>query len=1322
MRRIADYARMIDPLTAKLVGAASAEFAKHGVKYVQKLLRSDYGRFWMLFSRPLQEDLNVPWGQIELARLQPEFVGIAQSLIKGNDGARDALRDFFADLELPDTAYEDEAQVKEKIFRAAVEAAHRAPRDERDAALATERRIEESLRGESGDIKSHISEVGDDVVERLKKEFAASSSDQRLEEQVEAGFEREQERQREQAQAQREQLNELQSKVERIERLVGSDDATNDSGENRDSTDEEAFQVETNDQESAGGLLKELESQDKEEAASLRRIYAEGGPTAVVQFLRERRGECSVAALDAAANLVALDGFFSEAEQAQLEAARKADKPEDQARHLVRAASMANIQGAEERFRTHLEHAKRLAPALPAVLITVARDTGDGAEMIRLLDGVEAESEKQRAILHVTRAQGWLLQGRSDQARTELQRAEETGVNTVPVREMRAMVAWVEAKEAMRDGGEPVNALLLEAAKEFEAIATRVARQGRVDEAAELTARAAESYGLAEETEKAAQILEAVERPETLLIRARESLAEAAIFARRPDLVLRFLDPPEGEPSSADALWADAMLLKEEPDPEAKAKAVEILVTLLDSADQDLRNRAAFALLSGAATSEEVEWNESAAEIVRTQMPEAEASLKAQTLQREERYEDAENALLPFAADPKILRQLPDLAAVREDWQKVRDRSVRLSDISGRPMDQLALADSTFRAGDPQQAKERFLAVARSQDVAEQLRGAGYSGAVEVAAASRDYEEIRRLAQEWHEQLPSDQNGVWNLLFGLTRVAQHQAAYELFQQEKPDPDTEQRASLLAEILGRSAPKVEALHEIADLSDRYGRQVEALEGFFLKISLEAEQEGDLPIELEDRIRDAWATFPTRFPDQEFMQVMEAPSTLEGFEELLKEMGGGDSARMQKETAEQIIAGERPVNGLAVAAPHESIGRCWLGLGFLPLGFCMENIDDLEINAASKAIGGAAIWDSSSLFVVGGLGGPHTEALLGVLPGSQIASETLEDADAAIESLPAQGGHETIQDPETGALVEIREHTTESIDRLRVVGEGMLKLARDFVVAPGIGSQSESELREAYEKAKRRAWRAVVASLALAQRLGLPLYSDDRWIRRAARGLGIESFGTVALVDALDGKGVLQAGQRHAIRQRLAASGAWGIEPEGDELVAYANDSGWLLSDALRGGLNDRAAWRAKPANYMRAVVRLLGAVHGARPELFGAWLREGIAAFNEAFPEIEKRRASQILLVLSWDFQEDLGVSPACMQAIVEEIRSLPWSLRNEAPVPTAISELMEIFSNQPNQVRFSVFMRLISRLKIEDAVNAFCEFVQPGPPLDPKPS
>ena len=921
-RRSDYYARSIDAFTAKLVGGVSAQAAKHGSTYIQRLLRSDYGVFWKSFASSLSTDQNIPWDKVKLAQVQPEFVGIALSLIDGNEGARDALREFFAEVELPATAYETVVEVKEKICLAAIKAANDAPRDDRKATFAAERRLDETIKSEAEDVKSSLDDVMGEV-RSLKDQVAESLSspqsqlEKQLEEQVGTAFQEGQGQWREAAQAHLQKLEEILQVAPSPPPQAGG------------APQQDEVAPEVVDGESVDGLLASLAEEDTEGAEVLGARYSDEGTMGIVRFLREKSDPRSVPTLDKAASIVALDGFFSEAERAHLEAFGIATEPQEQARQLVRAAGMAQIQGSDERFRDHLNRAKELAPSLPGVAIAEARASKSGEEMLAQVDGVEPESDRQRAILHVTRAQAWLLLGDARNSRKELTAAEKTGVNSLPVREMKGMVAWYEAKSEIGDGREPDRALLLGAAQEFTTIASKVASQQRHDEAAQIFARAAEAYGLAEDPHKAVEILESIDHPETLTNDSCRSLGEAAIVARRPDLVSKFVASPNGILAS-DLLWADAQLLREDSDPESRANAVEILTPMLEHADAEVRAQSAFALLGGSAANEDIEWNEAAAEIVRDRMPIAEASMRAQRLVLKDQIEKAETVLLPFGSDPKALRQLRDYAATREDWPKARDRSIQLFEFSHKPFDQLALADATHKAGDPVKAKEAFLAVARDREASEQLRGMGYSGAVEVAGQVRDYEEIRKIASEWYSQLSSDANGLWNLLFALARLAQHDRAYALVQDKKPDPDTEQRASLLAEILGRTAPKVEALRAISALSDRYDRSVEALEGLFLKVSLEAEQEnGELPADLVDRIREAWATFPERFPDQQFMQVLKAPST------------GRSSSSYSKRWGAVIVLGHqgssRKYQSSAAAGAGHHRHLDWRSAGWLADGF-------------------------------------------------------------------------------------------------------------------------------------------------------------------------------------------------------------------------------------------------------------------------------------------------------------------------------------------------------------------------------------------------
>jgi hypothetical protein len=404
-------------------------------------------------------------------------------------------------------------------------------------------------------------------------------------------------------------------------------------------------------------------------------------------------------------------------------------------------------------------------------------------------------------------------------------------------------------------------------------------------------------------------------------------------------------------------------------------------------------------------------------------------------------------------------------------------------------------------------------------------------------------------------------------------------------------------------------------------------------------------------------------------------------------------------------------------VTLASPHGSIGRSWLGLSFLPLRFSGDEREEEELSTALAAVGGAVILDSSSLFIVGGLGSDHAEALLGVLPGSHITTETLEDADVGVDSLPSAGGTETVEDPDTGAFLGIREHDAESVERIRFMSEGMLDLAHRLKTSPGISADSPKEIREAYEQIDRREWRAMVAGLALAERTNLPLFSDDRWIRRAAAGLGIRTFGTLALVDALARKEVLSETDRREIRRRLAATGAWGLKPSIDEVAEAARQAGPASDLALRGFLDDRVSWRSGPVGHMHVAIAALDQVHRTRSEHFGFWFARVIDAFNRAFPGIDKARASQILLLLAWDIHDEPSVSAGCFRAIVEEVRKLPPWLRIQAPVHSAIAELMGYFAEQSDEIRFLLFMRVIARLGAEDAVQAFCRFVEPSPPI-----
>jgi hypothetical protein len=976
---------------------------------------------------------------------------------------------------------------------------------------------------------------------------------------------------------------------------------------------------------------------------------------------------------------------------------------------------MAELQGEAERARQLIAEAEELSPGHPAVAVAEARASADAQGMLdRLSDVEEPEDKDDRVLLHIVRGQGYLGQGEIENAQRELDTAKAANEEHAAVAEFEANLVWWSAKANAAEGID--QRAVREAAEKFVSLAEELDQQERHAVAAEIRGRAAECFALAGTPADGARILQAIADPGGLELRQREDLANAAMLTRRPDLVSTFITDEDDSPL-ANLLRADATLFGDSDEVD-RASAVEALEALLASDDDGLRAQAAYALISGASLHLDVPWSEEAARIVGDEKPRVEAVIRAERQRLDGDREGAEATLLAHASDPNVLRQLRDYAAQDEDWTTARDRSRRLYELTSEPRDRLGLADTSRRAGDNETAEREFLALARSTDVPMDIRASAYAGAMEIVGSDRNYTAIRDLAAEWHAQLPESANGTWNLLFGLARLARHAEAYAIAKEERPDADLPERALLLAEILYRAAPKIDAMERIAELSDQFNREVEGLEASFLQASIGAEQAGEaLPEALAERTRETWANFRTRFPDTEFVQVFEAPTTAEEFADLMREVGAADSAKAQKEALGAVVQGMGPVNAVAAVSPGGRIGRTWLRLGSLPLGFAVDESDKADRATAATALGGAAVWDAASLFVTGGLGAEHAERVIGALPGSVLVNDALEDVDQAQSSAASRGQMETAVDPEDDDAVSVHTLSEQEVARERAMAEGMLDLARRLRAEPGLSGGSDSQFAELYGLSPDVSWRALTATLALAERLTLPVFSDDRWIREQARGMGIPAFGTAALLDVLEERGVITTDERTSLRRRLIRSNAWGIRPTRDELISFATEVDWDVSPELVAGFNDRAVWRAQPVFYWHEVFGFLEAVFENKPEAFRIWLLRSIDSFLRAMEEFPDDSVVELLLLSAWplDERED-RLSQAAFRRLVWEVKHLPpWVPVGPEPVLSAIAALLDFFNDEPAEVRVGIFRQIVNRLEWSDQMLAYFRLV--GPPV-----
>ncbi|MDP8942851.1 MAG: hypothetical protein M3N16_01825 [Actinomycetota bacterium] len=1060
-------------------------------------------------------------------------------------------------------------------------------------------------------------------------------------------------------------------------------------------------------------LLTQLESEDPTGVNRLREVFAVGGISRIATLIGTPEPwleEGSPTLWTRAAQLVQLKGFFLESEVAFLRASHHPDADErSRVRQRVRAAGAALVRGDEARFRALLEEAKALDGDHPAVAIAEARASDDAEFMLTRTDGVVPETDTERALLEVTRAQAHLALRNLDRAGEHLAAARAADAENVSVREIEAVYDLFTNQLRVSEGHDPGQRAVQGAAERFTELRAELLEQRRYREAGLMAARATEALALAGQFEEArARVLGTsdIERQDGEALRA---LARVALLIDEPALA-RTLDPAA---TDDEARLLRAQALTQSDDAAERTEGVAQLDDLIESEDERVARQAALARLMLAATDINVPWNDKAEALLASETPANVAILKADRLRNREAFEAAEAVLLPHATDRRVRRTLRNLAALQQDWEKAESYSRPLVSVAHPAPRDRFLHATILRNRDQEEAAEReFLALARDERLPADLRAEAYEEAISfVLGKRRDLVGSRQLAEEWAEAVPTSERATWTRIHVLMRLAEPRLALQLLYQHAPTAMTVEQARLAAAVYRQAADRTEAVREIAALSDQFGRQNEQLEALVLVVS--AEGEGELPEELAARVREALETFFERFPESTIFRPVSVPETRKQLDELMREQMA-ETIEARNEAWKEVVEGESGVAALA-SVGDRTLGDTWARLPILPLGFCDETLDQLERDDARAAIGHGAVWDPASLYVVGGLGADFEHVVRAALTGSVVAQQTLDDVAQSIDLLPKGDERQELgYNAETGEAY-MHQWSAEEIARDRARAEGMLRLAKELSVLPATDAETDPEIVKTLDDPNNTtASQVTVGTLVLAYRLPMVIFSDDRHVRLFARRFGIRAFGTLALLDVLRERDLIDDETRRSARARLAARGAWGLGVEEEEMIEEAKSAAWGLNHAVRGFLNDRAMWRNQTLEMQRRIVALLDQVFQEAAGKLGEWVARGVDGsmrFNDDWEDRDLH--AQALLAVAWNpFQS--RTSDECFRAILAAIRGLPLWLRPLGdPVVPTLARTLSVMEGADELARFVFFRGFLRRLPAPDQVEVFSVFVQP---------
>ncbi|PTL60251.1 hypothetical protein C7Y72_11685 [Paraconexibacter algicola] len=680
---------------------------------------------------------------------------------------------------------------------------------------------------------------------------------------------------------------------------------------------------------------------------------------------------------------------------------------------------------------------------------------------------------------------------------------------------------------------------------------------------------------------------------DTLPTDARTTMALALLDCDELALARRFA------PARAPASPASRLLMARVALAEGRIEAaVETLDALLadESLEARLRSEVAHARLI-ASSDFDAEWNESAAELLDDRKLYA-AALHAAHLSRRDRIGDAEMVLLPYSDTVNGKRALIDLLAEQQQWEKV----LSLVESLGTDPPKVELfrkAVALHEIGRITEAEELWTELLNDEKLSYFRREQAAFRAASSLAERQQWGALAEFATRWHAVLPASPKAPWAAADALARVGDPVAALSILDAASLEPGSDNERLLVAQLASQSLSLPEALQRIADLSDEIDRRDERLEAMLITVSA-GEAKDDLPPELEARVRLTFTDFSERFPESEIIQAEPIDDGSDWIRRL--EAQAKHRHLFARRIQEQIWRGQASLSLLCL------LGRTplevWLFSNVLPLTYPVDAENRDERKAADAAIAGAASWDLSTLAVHTLLGADLRELMASSLPGSTIARAAAADFPRArhgLASLDPDRSPGSFTFDSDGQSLQIVENNLDVLNGMRDrLDSAESSLARLVVRDPDASGEQDLEraLRDTDLDPSASTW---LGAIAVAQQANLPFFSDDRYLRRFARQLGVPTFGTVGLLAALEARGAISQAQLDAALWDLRSGGGRYLSVSANDLTARVRADGFELTRATATTVLAPEGWAVEPAVLLAAWHAALAASYVERPD-------------------------------------------------------------------------------------------------------------------------
>jgi tetratricopeptide (TPR) repeat protein len=282
------------------------------------------------------------------------------------------------------------------------------------------------------------------------------------------------------------------------------------------------------------------------------------------------------------------------------------------------------------------------------------------------------------------------------------------------------------------------------------------------------------------------------------------------------------------------------------------------------------------------------------------------------------------------------------------------------------------------------------------------------------------------------------------------------------------------------------------------------------------------------------------------------------------------------------------------------------------------------------------------------------------LIGHFPNLRITDSSLADLRGARDSLSLRSSLYSVYDERDDRVMFVEETQSEIDDRIARIDE-MLRLTSSLRVL-----NTRSQVTAVDSESGCGPWLRVISSC---KKDGSFLWSDDMALRRLAIAEGVESFGTLDLIRALENRGHVDAGAHFEALIDITRAYAVDLPPDIDRLRLVASRDGWEPR-AVAFFLTRPASWRAK--SVCLTLLREACAANLNDTNAVRGWVSSAAFGLSQMSPDESAvgQTVSQLMAGLA---MEPIS-SPTYVRALLEGVRSgVRENFPELDPWPTAVS-------------------------------------------------